>query len=176
MGCHTRYLVPIVRGKEEILALARQFFNQSAYTDDWRQMFQYAIDKELSEPCCNLAANMLHKDHGAYITHSENWILYGSVECRTYVEYNKLHGTNYIKYRNSLKDTYIEHYSDEPRVGGYPEDIVRNYDQMMSLISTGVSTENGVYQFNIPEERKEFIYNQIRVFFERHPDGIITFG
>jgi hypothetical protein len=49
---------------------------------------------------------------------------------------------------------------------------------MFEFMKTGYYREDDSRQFDfhIPDDRKDIIYNLITTFFEEHPDGIITFG
>jgi hypothetical protein len=177
MGCHTWFSVPYVKNdKAKVIELAQEFVNTSPYlTADHKKMYQYAIDAELHDVIKELATSLGDgKDYG------EPWTLYLDITDYSLMEYNKLNGTNYkSKYDKEVYEKIdLESYSDEPRIGGYPEHIIiRTYDQMVEFMKTGFDDKEGKhYNFYYDESRKENFMEGIRTFFYRHPDGIITFG
>ena len=72
---------------------------------------------------------------------------------------------------------HYENGTDEPRIGGYPENVITSEDEMLEFIKTGFTREDGKhFGFHIEEERRDRIFRHIKDFFKKHPDGIITFG
>jgi len=176
MGCHTWFSVPYKTDKNEIIELAKQYLVKNYQTDDFQKMYEYAIIEELQDVVCQFASDEC--DCGHY----ENWILYKDVYDYSLELYNKDHDTSYSKYDNFFRENdVLESYSDEPRIGGYPERIIRSYDEMVEFIKTGHDEyeRNGEVihcDFYIDENRIEKVMNGIKEFFIKHPDGIITFG
>ena len=174
MGCHIWFSVPYTTDKSEILKLAQQSIDNDKYfSDSEKEMYQYAIDKELKDPVCNLV--MCFVDAREY----HDWIIYADVTKYSLIEYNKEHGTNYASIYEP--DVYgkigLESYSDEPRIGGYPDNVIHSYDEMIEFMKTGFDKEDGKhYDFNYDETRIEKVMDGIKSFFIKHPDGIITFG
>jgi len=73
--------------------------------------------------------------------------------------------------------TRYENDSDEPRIGGYPDTIIRSADEMFKAMQTGLTNwENKHFHFRWEKEREEHIKNHIITFFQKYPDGIIEFG
>lgn len=172
MGCHTWFSVPLKTNKKEIIEKA-QFMLDNEYSwmhESTKQMYQYAIDNELSEPCCELAYPE---------NKSIDWKIYVDISDYSLMEYNKKNNTNFqSKYdldeetRNSL-----ESYSDEPRIGGYPDKIIHSYQEMLDFMEEGfINNEGEKYEFYYDENRYPIFIEGIKNFFEKHPDGIITFG
>ena len=88
--------------------------------------------------------------------------------------------TNYYFYVIKGVPMLFKHYengTDEPRIGGYPENVITSEDEMLEFIKTGFTREDGKhFDFHIEEERRDRIFRHIKDFFKKHPDGIITFG
>lgn len=175
MGCHTWFSVPYKTDKREIIEIAQEYVFTTKYiTKGHKKMYQFAIDNELIEPVCELAS--IETD----CVHRENseWILYKDIRDYSVEEYNKKHGTNYHKYDKFFNENdVIESYSDEPRIGGYPDKIIHSYDEMVEFMKTGFNNEGGQhYDFYFDEDRIEKAMEGIKQFFVNHPSGIITFG
>ena len=143
------------------------------HTPGHLKMYQWAIDNEIEEVVCELAG---------IITDSANcspWKLYKNVEDVSLELYNKEHGTSYSRDKDYriYYELPLERYSNEPRIGGYPDKIIHSYDEMIKFMEEGHTDEEGKkFEFYYQEERKERFMNGIKTFFEKHPDGIITFG
>lgn len=178
MGCHTRYLVPVVHGIEPIKQLARHNLNSGRWyvSPSHRQMFEYAIDNDLEEPILEVACK--HYDDGYTWSGTEGeWILYKEANKVTLEEYNRVHGTHYSWHSPAVENLGLEHYGDEPRIGGYPERVVRSYEDMVDFMTTGFTKENGDHcNFYYPPERYDHIMAMIRRFFNNYHNGIIVFG
>ena len=173
MGCHTWFYVIVTKDKEEILELAQKALDSCKTNAGNKKMYQYAIDNQIEEPVLELAE--MEVDGG----HSHNWTVYKEVEIWSLEQYNKEHGTSY-KSRFD-KEVYgiipLEHYSDEPRISGYPDKIVRSYEDMEQFMSTGFDDEEGQHHdFRYEQDRKERFMAGIKQFFTNHPEGIIAFG
>lgn len=73
--------------------------------------------------------------------------------------------------------TRYERDSDEPRIGGYPETIIRSAEEMFKAMETGLTGSNGKhYNFFVEPGREKIIKDHINTFFQKYPDGIIEFG
>jgi hypothetical protein len=67
--------------------------------------------------------------------------------------------------------------TDEPRIGGYPDTIIKSADEMFKAMETGlINWEGKHFNFYWDKEREDYIRNNITEFFKNHPDGIIEFG
>ena len=174
MGCHTWFSVPYSADKEEIVELAQKYLdNLKGSSIGHKKMYQYAIDNLLEEPILELA------EYSVDGCHSENWTVYVDIKKWSLLQYNKSNGTNYDSIFDEAVHNKIplEYYSDEPRIGGYPDKVIRSYDEMVDFMKTGFTDEEGVrHDFYYDEDRKENFMNGIKTFFEKHPKGIITFG
>jgi hypothetical protein len=174
MGCHTWHSVPNGATKEEIIKKAQEYLASDSskwMTESTHKMYQWAVDNELCEPCCSLAFPE---------NSSIDWTVYLDITDWSLQQYNKEHGTNFeSQYDAAFKklNVQLEYYSDEPRIGGYPKDVIRSYDELVKAMETGLIGEDGtLHQFRYDESRKEAFMQGKREFFEKHPDGIITFG
>lgn len=180
MGCHTWFKVPLGVTKEEIIKKAKDYLDSddsSWMHESTKIMYRFAVDKELCEPCCNLA-------YPEYL--NIDWIIYIDPTDLALLKYNEQHGTNYDSRYSKVKtdkgDVYIsdfanlESYSNEPRIQGYPDKIVRSYDEMLEFMKIGFTNEEGKhYNFYYDESRYDYFMNGIKTFFEKHTDGIIYF-
>jgi len=169
MGCYTWFSVPYIKDKQKIKELAQENLNKSnSYSESSRKMDQYAIDNDLITPIFNLA-DLEHYD--------DTWVAYIDVSEWSLLEYNKLNNTNYtLQYDNEIINK-LENYGDEPRIGGYPDKIIHSYQEMLDFMKTGFTNEKGKkYDFYYDEDRYDIFMSNIKTFFEKHPDGIITFG
>ena len=184
MGCHTWFSVPVVTDKKKILELAQEWLsNDKHISESSKQMYQYAIDNELITPCLELACNTYNENNIEYndlsIVFDNKWILFKDVKDNSLCEYNKKNGTNYTSVYddNVYNKIELECYSNEPRIGGYPDKIIESYQDMVDFMKTGFTDEDGKkYDFYYEEDRYNIFMNGIKLFFERHPKGVITFG
>ena len=173
MGCHTWFSVPYKTDKKEIINIAQQWLNDSIeLSDDYKKMYQFAIDNELEDPICELS------EISTECRMSDKWILYKGVKEFSLENYNKSHSTNYGIYDDFFKDKDIlESYSNEPRIGGYPDNIIRSYDEMVDFMYSGYVDKDGKkYDFRLDLDRKERVMEGMKTFFINHPLGVITFG
>ena len=183
MGCHTWFSVPAIKGKDEIIKLAQKNLDSYGYLhESSRKMYQHAIWEELISPCLELASA------GRYSPGDENeWILYQGVEEWSLDQYNAKNETSHNKWDKVetndgsvkyIRDTIeLESYSDEPRISGYPEKIIRSYQEMLDFMETGFIDEKGKHHvFSYEESRYPVFMEGIKRFFDRHSEGIITFG
>lgn len=171
MGCHTWFSVPYETDKEKIIKFAQLWLDNSIWVSDGhRKMYQYAIDNKLEEPICEIAA--IEND-----CRSENWILYKGISDYSLEKYNKENNTEIQKYTKEASELNLESYSDEPRIGGYPDNIIHSYDEMVEFMKTGfINDEGKQFDFYYDKDRIQHILIEIKQFFINHPQGIITFG
>ena len=67
--------------------------------------------------------------------------------------------------------------TDEPRIGGYPNAIIKSADEMFKAMETGLENWEGKhFDFYWDKDREDYIRKNIVNFFNAHPDGIIEFG
>ena len=67
--------------------------------------------------------------------------------------------------------------TDEPRIGGYPDTIIKSADEMFKAMEDGlIGWQGNQFNFYWDESRDERIRKNIIEFFKAHPDGIIEFG
>jgi hypothetical protein len=173
MGCHTWFSVPLTTDRKKILWIAQKSVDEMDVHPTTKMMYQYAIDSELVDPVCNLAAS--YSNSGTW----EDWIIYQGVLDYSLSQYNKEHNTKYDRWKDYeiVYSLNLESYSDEPRIGGYPNRVIHSYDDMVKFMSTGHDDEDGDhYDFYFEEDRIENVMEGIKTFFEKHPYGIITFG
>lgn len=173
MGCHTWFSVPYKTDKKEIIELAQKWLNTVDHVSPGhKKMYQWAIDNEIVEPVCELATFETDCNR-----EGNDWVIYKDVTAYSVEKYNLEHGTNIDKYDYEARNAAnIESYSDEPRIGGYPDKRIHSYDEMVEFMKTGHTNEYGHYDFELDETRKEMVMNGIKQFFINHPQGIITFG
>lgn len=173
MGCHTWFSVPYKTDKNEIIKLAQEWLDKAEHiSSGHKQMYQWAIDNEIEEPVCELAS------YETDCNREFEWTLYKDVKDYSVEMYNLKNGTSIDIYDyDACEEAKIENYSDEPRIGGYPERVIHSYDEMVDFMKTGFIDEEGRQRdFYYDENRKESFMGGIKTFFERHPKGIITFG
>ncbi len=176
MGCHTWFSVPHTTGKNKIIKLAQDFLNSDSFlhTAGHKQMYQYAIDNEITEPCCELASFLLPDANPC----DNNWVLYQDFNHYLVDAYNLETNAGIGYYDCGLQNIVgITRYSNEPRIGGYPDRIVRSYDDLLDFMSTGFDNSQGKhFDFYYDEDRYDKFMNDIKEFFINHPLGIIKFG
>ncbi len=91
-------------------------------------------------------------------------------------EFDFIHPTEWIVY----KGTDVTYWADEPRIAGYPENIITSYYEMIEFIKNGFIDENNYhyafYYWDNSEIHKQKVLEQIKQFFVDNPGGIIVFG
>jgi hypothetical protein len=170
MGCHTWFSVPLEKNKDSIIKEAQKNLDTFSLSDDNKKMYQYAIDNELMDVCCDLG----YPEYSFY-----DCIIYQDIREYSLKEYNRENGTTYdSEYHDDVFNKIeLESYSNEPRISGYPERVIRSYDDMVDFMSTGFDDDKGNHHnFYYDEDRKETFMEGIKIFFEKHSEGIITFG
>lgn len=181
MGCHTWFYAPALEGKEEIIKLAQENLdeNPDGYDESTVKMYQLAIDNELLTPCKVLAA--YGREYHKYYTLIRNgkWILYKEPAKIQLDNYNKINGTDISIYdvaeiqANKIK---LDYFPDDPRIDGYPDDIIDSYEKLIEVIETGLVDQYGELQEFYFTVDKEYTLSKIKWFFDTYPGGVITFG
>lgn len=183
MGCHTWFSIPVIETKQEIIELAtinlQKQFEKGWITESSKKMYDFAIEQELITPVCELACADVDLNN-RFTTKDETWTLYKDPTDVSLQEYNKKNNTNYTHSYLCPADVLeqLETYSDEPRIGGYPNTQIKSYQEMLDFMKTGyTSEEDGKhYDFYYDKERYNDFMSGIKSFFEKHPKGLITFG
>lgn len=168
MGCHTHYHIPLVRGKENIITHLKQKREKQRQEKWWDE----DCEKEYQNFLSYGGYDVLNFDYDfSDVENYKEGDVYDFVSFNTHSEYLIL----------KVKDDYILYkgiqLSDEPRIGGYPDTIIRSAEEMFGAMETGLTNEEGKhFNFYWEEDREEYIRNMITKFFKDYPDGIITFG
>jgi hypothetical protein len=150
MGCHTWYKVPVAKGRDAVTVKVREELESLRKKDWWDE----DCEREAKE--CERAL--------------KEWDTDVLEDCITNYYFYTVKGV-------PMLFKHYEHDSDEPRIGGYPENVITSEKEMLEFIKTGFTREDGKhFDFYIEEERRERVFKHIKKFFELHPDGIITFG
>jgi len=155
MGCHTWYKKPLIKGKTNVQKYLRAEIEAMRTTKWWNDTCEEeaiiafkAID-ELDE---NMDESLRH-----------------------YLSFQ--FPVDFIDGVPIMFDHANEYQTDEPRVNGYPETMIRSADEMFKAMETGLINSKGEHcKFYWDEERDEFIRKNIINFFTTYPDGIIEFG
>ena len=155
MGCHTWYRKPLVKGKENVQKHLRDKIDSFRKKDWWDEELEkksiislQAIDA-LDEKMDEELLEAACLDDTLIFIDGEPVIFVGE----------------------NGYDT------DEPRIGGYPETIIRSADEMFKAMETGLTNWEGKhFNFSWDKEREDQIRNNIIQFFNAHPDGIMEFG
>ena len=180
MGCHTWYSVPVKTDKKEIIELAQKFLNEHKFLgDDHKKMYQFAIDNEL----CDVVTELASYDIDGTSLGVGEWVVY--LDERRFVidEYNKTvepdEQIDYYEF-DKINAIGLDWCGSEPRIGGYPDKIIRSYDEMIKFMEDGyhgtLDDKPHHYTFTFEEDRRERVMNNIKRFFETYPQGVITFG
>jgi hypothetical protein len=152
MGCHTWFKLPVITGKEEVKKHILKIIDKQRNEEWWDDTVEAQALMDIEY------LNQFNYEDMVWYTYNEN-----------------------LSFRvvNGVPGLYTSYYddSDEPRIGGYPEAIATSYEEMMGFMESGLKGEDGRhYDFYIEDDRRDRIINHIKTFFEKHPDGIITFG
>jgi hypothetical protein len=155
MGCHTWYRKPLVKGKENVQKYLREKI------DIMRGKYYWDDECEREAILCLKAIDVL----------DENM-------CDDLEEYLNL--DNHLEFINGEPIIFVAangYDTDEPRIGGYPDTIIKSADEMFKVMETGiVNWEGKHFNFRWDKDREEHIRKNIVDFFNEHPDGIIEFG
>ena len=155
MGCHTWYRKPLVKGKENVQKYLREKIDTMRKKDYWNdECEQEAI---LSLKAIDVLDENMDEESKEYLTLDDH------------LEF--INGEPIIFVAANGYDT------DEPRIGGYPDTIIKSADEMFKAMENGVIDSKGnICNFYWDKDRDSYIRNNIIGFFNSHPDGIIDFG
>lgn len=149
MGCHTWYKKLITNNQEEVIEKVRDVIFMSKYYN-W---YEFTDLKDLFES-------------------EEEWV----EEISDYV-YNNIDGLIKVNGVFGIYESANGYDTDEPRIGGYPDTIIKSADEMFKAMEDGlIGWKGDNYNFYWDKEREDYIRNNIIEFFKNHPDGIIEFG
>ena len=155
MGCHTWYRKPIVKGKENVQKYLIQEIENQRKERWWNKKCEDEVPMRL-QAIENLDENM---DDDQY-----SWATVNS-------------SVRFINGEPQILVHASEFDIDEPRIGGYPDTIIRSADEMFKVMETGLLNWEGKhFNFYWDKDREQYIRNNILEFFKAHPDGIIEFG
>jgi hypothetical protein len=155
MGCHTWYRKPLVKGKENVQKYLREEIDTMRKKDWWND--ECENEALISLLAIDALAENMDEELSEYLT-INNTLLFIKGEPIIFVAANGY-------------DT------DEPRIGGYPDTIIKSADEMFKAMETGlINWEGKHFNFYWDKEREDYIRNNITEFFKNHPDGIIEFG
>lgn len=168
MGCHTWYKKPLVRGKENIINYLKEKKENYRKKDWWDE----ECEKEYQHFLSLGGYDVLNFDYN--FSDVENYKKGDSYDVVSY----SVHSTELIL---KVDDDYVLYQgiqlSDEPRIGGYPDTIIKSADEMFKAMETGLTNWEGKhFNFYWDKDREEYIRNMIKKFFEDYPEGIIRFG
>ena len=155
MGCHTWYKKPLVKGKENVQKYLRERIDAMRKKDWWDEELEQEIPLRLK--AINFLDENMEEDLLELATFDDNLRF--------------INGEPIIFVSANGYDT------DEPRIEGYPDTIIKSADEMFKAMETGlVNWEGKHFNFGWDKEREDYIRNNITEFFKNHPDGIIEFG
>ena len=150
MGCHTWYKIPAKITKEQIIEFAKKEIEKEWYSEDYRKMYQYAIDNDLCDVCCDLAMC----NAAAHYHPSEGWKLYLNLDFGNNPRVGG-YPDRIIHSYQEMCEFVKEGYTDEDG----KHHIFYNCNSMI--------TDNATLEDAMETPRR---------FFEQYPDGIVTFG
>ena len=154
MGCHTWFKKPLIKGKENIQHYLKKEIDTLRTKDWWDKNCEAEVPTRL-EAIENISEDM--DEDLKYYLGVNNSVTFVDGEPIIFVSY--------------------EDDNNEPRIGGYPEQIIKSADEMFKVMETGLTNSEGKhYHFRWEPEREDYIRNHIKTFFEKYPDGIIEFG
>jgi uncharacterized protein with PIN domain len=149
MGCHTWYKKLVTDNQEEIIKKVKDAIAVSKHYD-W---YEVTSLKNLFES-------------------TEEWVQ----EIAEYV-YGSIDGLTEVNGLFCIYEAANGYDTDEPRIGGYPNTIIKSSEEMFNAMQTGLTNWEGKhFNFYWEKSREEYIRNNIIEFFKAHPDGIIEFG
>ena len=176
MGCHTWFSVPLITDKKTIIKKAVEEINSvdsngdRYYPLDYVKIMDFAIENDLMD---------FIGEYAAAGNKYYNGKVYIGIEEYSLLQYNKKNGTNFdCKYDLDEKEReLLESYSDEPRISGYPQRVITSYQEMKNFIESGFTDSKGVkHNFYYEKSRYPKFMKGIKTFFNKHSNGIITFG
>lgn len=150
MGCHTWYQYPIVTDEKEII---QQVINklEEWKNSPWWDEKKFGQERQIIEKAIAEADFHTLDDHMVI---------------------------DNLFFINDKPIIYADYpASDEPRIAGYPETIITSEQQMLDYMKSGFTNDKGKhFDFRVEEDRLPHVLEQIKTFFQNHPDGFITFG
>ena len=155
MGCHTWYRKPLVKGKENVQKYLTDKIEVLRKKDWWnKECEQEALVSLVAIEALDESMDEELLDDVCL----DNHLIFIDNEPVIFVS----------------ADGYD---TDEPRIGGYPDTIIKSSDEMFKAIETGlINWEGKLFNFYLDKEREGFIRKNITEFFKNHPDGVIEFG
>jgi hypothetical protein len=155
MGCHTWYRKPLVKGKENVQKYLREHIDIMRKKDYWNdECEQEAI---LSLKAIDVLDENMDEELEEYLNLDDR-----------------------LKFINGEPIIFVSangYETDEPRIGGYPDTIIKSADEMFKVMESGlVNWEGKHFSFCWDKDREDYIRKNIVDFFNQHPDGIIEFG
>ena len=155
MGCHTWYRKPLVKGKENVQKYLREKIDTMRKKDYWND--ECELEAILSLKAIDVLDENMDEELKEYLTLDDH------------LEF--INGEPIIFVGANGYDT------DEPRIGGYLDTIIKSADEMFKAMETGlVNWEDKHFNFYWDKNREDYIRKNIVNFFNAHPDGIIVFG
>ena len=155
MGCHTWYRKPLVKGKENVQKYLRDKIETMRKKDWWNE------ECELEALVSLESIELLDVNMSEYLLDTvcvDNTLIFIDNEPVIFIAADGF-------------DT------DEPRIGGYPDTVVKSTEEMFEAMEKGlINWEGKHFNFHIEKEREDYVRNNIIEFFKAHPDGIIEFG
>lgn len=151
MGCHTWYFIPKHTGIDNVRKHILERIEITKQKDYW--------DNECEQELTTLLPDLDSLDFD-----SDIWWCY-------------LDTNEFFSIVNNIPGIYIKYPDDpdEPRIGGYPDNIITSAEEMFEFMRTGFTRDDGLhFDFFIKDE--DLIKKHIETFFNLHPDGIIEFG
>ena len=155
MGYHTWYRNPLIKGKENVQKYLREKIDTMRKKDWWNdECEQEAI---LSLKAIDVLDENMDEELLENVCLDDTLIF--------------IDGAPVIFVAANGYDT------DEPRIGGYPDTIIKSADEMFKAMDTGlVNCDGKHFNFYWDKDREDYIRKNIFDFFNAHPDGIIEFG
>ena len=155
MGCHTWYKKPIVKGKENVQKFLREEIENQRKLRWWNKECENEVPIRLN------AIEQLDENMDEELLEwcdSNGRIIFMNGEPQIFVTANSYD-------------------IDEPRIGGYPDTIIKSADEMFKAMETGlINWEGKHFNFYWDKDRENYIRKNITDFFNTHPEGIIEFG
>lgn len=149
MGCHTWYKKLVTKSQDEIIKRVKDAIAASKYYN-W---YEFTSLEDLFES---------NEEHVQEIAE----YVYDSVD--GLIKVNGVFG---------IYESANGYDSDEPRIGGYPDTIIKSADEMFKAMETGlINWEGKHFNFYWDKERDDYIRKNIVDFFNAHFEGIIEFG
>ena len=149
MGCHTLYKKLVTNNQEEIVKRVRDVIALSKHYD-W---YEFTSLKDLFE-------------------NDEEWVQ----EIAEYV-YDSVDGLVNVNGTYGIYDEANGYDTDEPRIGGYPDNIITSAEEMFKAMESGlIGWKGNRCNFYWDESRDKNIRHNIIEFFKEYDDGIIKFG